>query len=63
MAKSKISEDDLISLGSRLESFGLVARIEGPAWGTPTFRPLERGCRFIGYIHSVETGEKPAAKG
>jgi hypothetical protein len=53
MIKIAISDDDLISLGSKLDSFGLVARVEQQPWENPLFRPLERGCRFIEYIRGI----------
>ena len=52
--KIAISDDDLISLGSKLESFGLVARVEQQPWENPVFRPLERGSKFIGYIRGFD---------
>jgi hypothetical protein len=53
-AKCKISEDELVTIGSKLESFGLATRVEtGQPWYAPVFRPLESGCRFIEYICSA----------
>jgi hypothetical protein len=50
-----ISQDDLVTVGSKLESFGLATRVEtGAPWETPVFRPLEAGSRFIEYIQSAE---------
>ena len=50
-----ISEDQLITIGSRLESFGPATKVEtGRAWEPPVFRPLQSGYRFIEYIRSAE---------
>ncbi|HLG98283.1 MAG TPA: hypothetical protein VKX49_18350 [Bryobacteraceae bacterium] len=54
--KCAISEDELITIGSRLESFGLATQVEtGREWELPVFRPLEYGYRFIEYIQSSGT--------
>lgn len=46
-----ISDDDFVTLGSKLESFGLATRVEtGVPWELPVFRPLGVGTRFIEYI-------------
>jgi hypothetical protein len=53
-AKCKISEDDLVTMGSKLESFGLATRVEtGQPWQPSVFRPLESGYKFIEYIRSA----------
>ncbi|HEX4808801.1 MAG TPA: hypothetical protein VH325_07725 [Bryobacteraceae bacterium] len=53
-AKCTISEDELVTTGSRLESFGLVTRVEtGQPWQPSVFRPLEFGDKFIEYIRSA----------
>ena len=45
-----MSEDELVSRGSKLESFGLTARVEtGEPWGQPVFRPLDFGYRLQVY--------------
>jgi hypothetical protein len=50
-----ISNDALVTVGSKLESFGLVTKIEtGAPWDTSVFRPLEYGFRFIEYIRSTQ---------
>jgi hypothetical protein len=50
-----IPEDELITIGSRLESFGLATKVEtGREWEPPVFRPLESGYRFIEYIRNAE---------
>lgn len=49
--KAAIPEDEIVSIGLKLESFGLAARVEtGQPWGPPIFRPLDRGYKFIEYI-------------
>ena len=53
-AKCKIPEDDLVTVGSKLESFGLATRVEtGQPWQPPVFRPLESGYKFIEYVRSA----------
>lgn len=50
-----ISEDELVTVGSRLESFGLATKVEtGVPWETSVFGPLEAGLKFIEYIQSTE---------
>jgi hypothetical protein len=50
-----ISEDELVTVGSKLESFGLATKVEtGVPWEPPVFRPLKAGSRFIEYIQSAE---------
>jgi hypothetical protein len=50
IAKSSMSEDELLSVGAKLESFGLAVRVERQPWETPVYRPLDRGHKFIEYI-------------
>jgi hypothetical protein len=51
--KAGIPDDEMASVGSKLASFGLAARVEtGQPWAPPIFRPLERGDKFIEYIRS-----------
>lgn len=53
--KTSISEDELVTVGSKLESFGLATKVEtGVPWEPPVFRPLKAGSRFIEYIQSAE---------
>lgn len=50
-----ISEDEFVTVGSKLESFGLATKVEtGVPWEPPVFRPLKAGSRFIEYIQSAE---------
>ena len=52
--EARITEDEVVSTGLKLESFGLAARVEtGQPWGPPIFRPLDRGYKFIEYIRGV----------
>jgi hypothetical protein len=53
-AKCAISEDDLVTIGSKLESFGMATKVEtGQPWESPVFRPLSSACRFIQYVQST----------
>ena len=53
-----MSEDELVTIGSKLESFGLATKVEtGVPWEAPVFRPLKAGSTFIGYIRSAEGNE------
>lgn len=47
-----LTEDDLISIGSKLDGVGVAARVERQSWEDPVFRPLDRGYRFLEYIRS-----------
>jgi hypothetical protein len=53
IAKFSVSEDELLSVGAKLESFGLAVRVERQPWETPVYRPLDRGYKFIEYISSA----------
>ncbi len=45
------SGDDLLSIGANLEAKGFVVRVEmGTPWNDPSFRPLERGDKFVDFI-------------
>jgi len=50
IAKISVSEDELLSIGAKLGSFGLAVRVEREPWETPVYRPLDRGYKFIEYI-------------
>lgn len=53
-AKCAISEDDLVTIGSKLESFGMATKVEtGQPWESPVFRPLSSAYRFIQYVQSA----------
>jgi len=45
-----ITGDELASVGEKLQSFGLVTRIQGHTGDFNSYRPLERGWRFIEYV-------------
>jgi hypothetical protein len=49
-----VSYRELPSIGAKLQSFGLVIRIEGQAGAANSFQVLERGRRFIEYIRSAD---------
>jgi hypothetical protein len=49
-----VSGDGLASIGAKLQSFGLVSRIEGQTGDTNSYRVLERGRRFIEYIRAAD---------
>ena len=42
-----MSEDELLRVGANLESFGLAVRVENDVWGTPAYRPLDRGSKLV----------------
>jgi len=48
-----VSADELPSIGAKLQSFGLMSRIEGQTGEQNSFQVLERGRRFIEYIRSA----------
>jgi hypothetical protein len=50
-----ISEDELASVGAKLQSFGLTSRIEGLTGDVNSFLVLQRGRQFIEYIQSSTT--------
>ena len=52
--KSGVSGDELASIGAKLQSFGLMTRIEGQTGDMSSYRVLERGKRFIEYIRSAK---------
>jgi hypothetical protein len=51
---SGASGDELASIGAKLQSFGLMTRIEGQTGDMSSYRVLERGKRFIEYIRSAK---------
>jgi len=53
IARTSVSEDELLSVGAKLESFGLAVRVEREPWKTPVYRPLDRGYKFIEYISNA----------
>lgn len=50
---SGVSGYELASIGAKLQSFGLVSRIEGQTGETNSFQVLGRGGRFIEYVGSA----------
>jgi hypothetical protein len=49
---SSVPSGELPSIGAKLQSFGLMSRIEGKTGEENSFQVLERGRRFIEYICS-----------
>jgi hypothetical protein len=52
--KAGISADEVASIGARLQSFGLVSRIERITGDTNSYMVLERGRDFIAYIRNTD---------
>jgi len=50
--KMPISQDELVSVGAKLEGFGLVVMERNP-WEAPAYRPLERAYKLLEYIQGA----------
>jgi hypothetical protein len=63
LVSAKISDDDLISAGAKLASFGLMVSVGRQPWEKPAYRPLERATTFLQYVRSAGMDEKVSPRG